>query len=203
MIRCGLVGLAVVAALATSSLALGQTKAPPTRIAVVDVQKVQRESRAMIAVREELQALRKKYGSALEVKEKEIQAEFDRLRKDKELSRGEYDRRIRALQAEVVKLRRQSQARSEALNQAFEKVFARFRQEVVLVVRAMAVEESFTLVLNRATLIHASPQYEVTDAVVARLNKRLPKLALDYKDPVGSAAREVEKRRAKAAKDKK
>ena len=103
------------------------------------------------------------------------------------MSRGEYERRVRALQAELVKLRRQSRARNDALGQAFQQAFAKFRQEVVLVVKAMAVEEGLTLILNQVAFIHAAPQFNITEKVVARLNKRLPKLALNFKDPVRSA----------------
>ncbi|MXY41961.1 MAG: OmpH family outer membrane protein [Rhodospirillaceae bacterium] len=197
---CGLLSLAAAIALGTVSASQAQTKAPAIRIGIVDVQQVQRDSRAMIGIRKALEALRTKYNKNFESTEKEMQAEYDRLRKDKEMSRGEYERRVRALQAELVKLRRQSRARNDALGQAFQQAFAKFRQEVVLVVKAMAVEDGLTLILNQVALIHATPQFNITEKVVARLNKRLPKLALNFKDPVGNARKEVKKRREKAKK---
>lgn len=199
---CGLLSLAAAIALGTVSASQAQTKAPAIRIGIVDVQQVQRDSHAMIGIRKALEALRAKYNKNFESTEKEMQAEYDRLRKDKEMSRGEYERRVRALQAELVKLRRQSRARNDALGQAFQQAFAKFRQEVVLVVKAMAVEDGLTLILNQVAFIHASPQFNITEKVVARLNKRLPKLALNFKDPVGSARKEVEKRREEAKKKK-
>ncbi|GEM_PF-1556413 len=203
MRKCALLGLAVVAALGTLSASHAQTSRPVTKIGIVNVQDVQRRSRAMIAVRQSIEALRKKYNKNFDASQKEMQSEYDRLRKDKEMSRGEYERRVRSLQADLVKLRRQSRARSDALGVASEKVFNKFRQEVVLVVKSLAVEDGLTLVLNQVTLIHAAPQYDITDKVVERLNKRLPKLELTYKDPVGSAEEEVKKRREKAQKKKK
>ena len=197
---CAALGVAAAVALGAFSGSQAQTKAPPVRVGIVDVQQVQRKSRAMVGVRKALQALRTRYNKNFEAAEKEMQAEYDRLRKDKEMSRGEYERRVRALQADLVRLRRQRRARNDALGQAFEKAFAKFRQEVVLVVKAMAVEEGLTLVLNQVTLIHAAPQYNITGKVVARLNKRLPKLALSYKDPVGGAEEDAKKRRTKAQK---
>ena len=203
MRKCALLGLAVVAALGTLSASHAQTSRPVTKIGIVNVQDVQRRSRAMIAVRQSIEALRKKYNKNFDASQKEMQSEYDRLRKDKEMSRGEYERRVRSLQADLVKLRRQSRARSDALGVASEKVFNKFRQEVVLVVKSLAVEDGLTLVLNQVTLIHAAPQYDITDKVVERLNKRLPKLELTYNDPVGSAEEEVKKRREKAQKKKK
>ncbi len=203
MIKTALTGLAAALALAVLAPANAQGKVPAAQIAIVDVQKVQSQSHAMASVRKALRALRNKYDKQLSTGEKEMQAEYDRLRKDKDLSRSEYERRVRTLQADIVKLRRQARARSDALNEAFQKSFVKFRQEVILVVKALAVEGGFTLIVNKATLIHASPQYDITDKVVARLNKRLPKLALDYRDPVGGAAGAVTKRRAKAQQKKK
>ena len=203
MIKTALTGLAAALALAVLAPANAQGKVPAAQIAIVDVQKVQSQSHAMASVRKALRALRNKYDKQLSTGEKEMQAEYDRLRKDKDLSRSEYERRVRTLQADIVKLRRQARARSDALYEAFQKSFVKFRQEVILVVKALAVEGGFTLIVNKATLIHASPQYDITDKVVARLNKRLPKLALDYRDPVGGAAGAVTKRRAKAQQKKK
>lgn len=203
MRNCGFLALAAVIAFGTFSVSEAQTKAPAIRIGIVDAQKVQRESRAMIGVRKGLQTLRTKYNKYFESTEKEMQAEYDRLRKDKEMSRGEYERRVRALQADLVKLRRQSRARKDALSQAFQRAFSKFRQEVVLVVKALAVEEGLTLILNQVTLLHATPQYDITGKVVARLNKRLPKLALDYKDPVGGGQQKGKKQRTKPQEKKK
>ena len=107
MIKTGLLSLAAAALFAVTPVAVAQTKAPPNKIAVVDVQKVQQQSRAMKAVRDSLQTLRKKYNKQFEVKEKEMQAEYNRLRKNKDITRIEYERRVRALQADLVKLRRQ------------------------------------------------------------------------------------------------
>lgn len=203
MRKIGLLGLAAACSFAaTTSVVSAQTKAPVTKIAVVDVQRVQRVSRAMKGVRDNLQKLRDKYNKEFEKREKEMQAEYNRLRKDKEMARDVYERRVRALQAELVKLRRQSRARSQALSQAFQKSFAKFRQEVILVVKSMAVEDGYTLVLNQVTLIHSAPQYDITDKVVVRLNKRLPKLPLNYKDPVRSARDVVSDKRKKARNSK-
>lgn len=204
MNKFALLGLAAsIAVAALPNAVSAQTKSPAPKIAVVDVQKLRQDSRAMKGVRDSLQKLRKKYNDDFIKREKEMQSEYNRLRKDKEMSRAEYERRVRALQAELVKLRRQSRARSQALSQAFQQSFARFRQEVILVVKSMAVEKGFTMVLNRVTLIHFAPQYDVTEEVAKRLNKRLPKLPLKYKDPVKSASKVVRERRAKANKDRK
>jgi len=204
MRKTGLLGLAAACFFAaTAGTVSAQTKAPVAKIAVVDVQRVQRVSRAMKGVRDGLQKLRKKYNKEFVGREKEMQAEYNRLRKDKEMPRSVYERRVRTLQAELVKLRRQSRARSQALSQAFQKSFAKFRQEVILVVKSMAVEDGYTLVMNQVTLIHSSPQYDITDKVIGRLNKRLPKLPLNYKDPVRSAKDVVSDKRKKARNTKK
>ncbi|MCY4238069.1 MAG: OmpH family outer membrane protein [Rhodospirillaceae bacterium] len=203
MIKTGLAAIAATLTMAMSSAAIAQSGNPTAKVAVVDVQRVQQSSRAMQAIRDALQALRRKYEKEFVSSDKEMQAEYTRLRKDKEMSRGEYERRVRVLQADMVKMRRQSRARSEALSQSFQQSFAKFRQEVVLVVKSLAVEAGYTLVLNQATLIHAAPQYDITDKVVARLNKRLPKLPLRYKDPVNNKKDEVRQGRGQAQEDKK
>ncbi len=203
MIKTGLAVIAATLTMAMSSAAIAQSGSPTAKVAVVDVQRVEQSSRAMQAIREALQALRGKYEKEFISSEKEMQAEYTRLRTDKEMSRGEYERRVRVLQADMVKMRRQSRARSEALSQSFQQSFAKFRQEVVLVVKSLAVEAGYTLVLNQATLIHAAPQYDITDKVVARLNKRLPKLPLKYKDPVNNKKDEVRQGRGQTREDKK
>ena len=70
MIKTGLISLAAAALFAVSPVAVAQTKAPPTKIAVVDVQKVQQESRAMKAIRDSLQTLRAKYNKEIILQER-------------------------------------------------------------------------------------------------------------------------------------
>ncbi|MCY4190531.1 MAG: OmpH family outer membrane protein, partial [Rhodospirillaceae bacterium] len=127
MIKTGLAAIAATLTMAMSSAAIAQSGNPTAKVAVVDVQRVQQSSRAMQAIRDALQALRRKYEKEFVSSDKEMQAEYTRLRKDKEMSRGEYERRVRVLQADMVKMRRQSRARSEALSQSFQQSFAKFR----------------------------------------------------------------------------
>lgn len=157
---------------------LAQSKKPALAVAVVDVSKLLQDSKAMKAVRTEAEKIQKKFKADYSDDVKALQAEEQKLRKEQPNITGrEFERRRQLLTRQYVALRRKAQLQSNLLQQAARKASGRFREEVVIVVKALAVEAGYTLVLNQATTIHVAPQFDITDTVLARLDKRLPKIA--------------------------
>lgn len=153
---------------------------PPLSVAVVDVNKVLRESKAMKGVREQAEKIEKDFKGDYLEEAKRLQAAEQELRKKQPVLTGrDYEQRRQELARQFVDLRRKREGQSQLLQQSFQKTLQRFREEIVIVVKALAVEEGYTLVLNSATSIHVTPQYDVTDTVLARLDKRLPKLKFE------------------------
>lgn len=157
-----------------------QGKKPPLSIAVVDVNKLLRESKAMKGVRDQAEKIEKDFKADYLDEAKRLQAEEQELRKKQPVLTGrEFEQQRQDLASKFVNLRRKREAQSRLLQESFQNSLQRFREEIVIVVKALAVEDGYTIVLNAATAIHVTPQYDVTDTVLARLDKRLPTLKFE------------------------
>lgn len=177
--------------------AAAQTKpvpAPPTatvtpsaaqpKIAVVEFQRLLKGSKAVIGLEKE--------GRTYQVNlRKEVDAEMKKLRKDaldlqrqrQRLTIRQFERREAALLRRRRNIQLSARARVGRLNQARTKALRLLQDEVVKIVKALSVERSYTLVLlDQGNVLHHVPQYDITDDVLARLNKAMPKVALDV-DP--------------------
>lgn len=203
MIKTRLRALAVLLAapglvfLPTSGLA--QSKKPNLSVAMVDVSKLLRESKAMKAVRGEAEKIQKRFKAEYAADVKQLQKEEQKLRKEQPNITGrEFEQRRQALTRQYVNLRRKSQLQGRLLNASYQKALGLFREEIVIVVKALSVEAGYTLVLNQATAIHVAPQFDITDTVLTRLDKRLPKI--DFKVEGITNKKPAPKRRSKKKK---
>jgi outer membrane protein len=202
MIKTRLLALAVLLAapgfvfLPASGLAQG--KKPALSIAVVNVAKLLQESKAMKHVREKAKKLEKKYKADYAGDMRQLQKEQQALRKDQPNITGrEFERRRQDLTRQYVNLRRKSQLQRRLLSAAYQKALGRFREELIIVVKALAVEKGYNMVLNQATTIHVAPQFEITDDVLDRLNKRLPKLKFSVEGLSSAKKKSTTKRKNK------
>ena len=184
MIKSKLFALAVLMAAPGLALfpgsAAAQNSKPALSVAIVDVQKLLRDSKAIKGVREEAEKIEKDFKADYLEEAKRLQAAEKELRQKQPVLTGrEFEQRRQDLARQFVNLRRKREAQGRILQQAFQKTLQRFREEIVIVVKALAVENGYTMVLNSATTIHVTPQYDVTDTVLTRLDKRLPSLKFE------------------------
>jgi Skp family chaperone for outer membrane proteins len=167
------------------------TPAPPTttvtppaaapKIAVVEFQRLLKGSQAVIELEKE--------GRAHQVNlRKEVDAEMKKLRQDAlnlqrqqgTLTVTQYQRREANLLRRRNNVELSARARVNSLNQARANALRTLQDEVVKIVKAISVEQGFTLVLlDQGNVLHHAPQYDITDDVLTRLNKSMPKLQLE------------------------
>ena len=122
---------------------------------------------------------------------KEVDAEMKKLRQDvlnlqrqrQQLTIRQYERREASLLRRRRNIELSARARVGRLNQARAKALRELQDEVVKIVKAISVEKGYTLVLlDQGNVLHHAPQYDITEVVLARLNKVMPKVELEI-DP--------------------
>jgi Skp family chaperone for outer membrane proteins len=152
---------------------------PPAVIAIVDYQRVLRDSLAAQSIRAAVEDLRVRF-------ETEIDRERQRLEAvDAELTaaRGEMDpatyrERRRAFEADVATVQRLVQERRRFLDTASSAAFQRVRDEIVRVMNDLGDVYAFTVVLPRSDVLVFTPELDLTAEVMAALNERLPAVEL-------------------------
>lgn len=145
--------------------------------AIIDVQRVLRESTAVKSLTQAIGAQRDKY-------QEEIRAKEDALRTtDKELARQRtilaaqvFAEKRRELEQKVASLQREVKERKRGLDQLFSKGMSQVQAELADVATEIAEERGLDLVLSKASVVLVKPKFELTNDVLERLNERLPEL---------------------------
>jgi Skp family chaperone for outer membrane proteins len=152
-----------------------ETALPPATAAVIDYQRVMREAKAAQSIRNQVEARRVRY-------QEEIAAEEARLLEaDRELARQRsileteaFNERRKAFEEEVAQVQRFVQERRQQLDDVSAMALGEVREAVIQVVGQLADERGFNLVLPSAGVLLFSPQIDITDQVLDRLDTQLP-----------------------------
>lgn len=169
----GGLGLAPLLALAAASASAQPL--PPAVVAVVDHQRIMRDSRAAKSIQQQLEVRRKLYLDQLAKEEQrlnEVGKDLARQRGVLEAQafaakRKEYEEAVQALQRTSNERRRQL---DEALGAANNQV----RHALKEIVDELAEGRGFNLVLPASAVLLFSPRIDITEEVLARLDRKLP-----------------------------
>ena len=144
------------------SAAAAEEELPAPVVAVIDYQRVMSEAAAARGIRDQLETRRQQF-------QEEIAAEEQRLHEaDKELAR---QRSLLTPEAFAERRRRQ-------LDRASAEAHDAIKAALVDVVRAMAEERGFNLVLPAAEVLFFGRRLDLTEEVMARLDEALPAVEL-------------------------
>lgn len=159
----------------------GRTGAPsaaataPTPVLVVDLDRALRESAAAVAQRAqeavERRALREKLDGmkrALEAEEAEMVVLRDTLPKEA------FDKRVTDFDQRVRAARRVAQEEAAALQARIAAAQTALRQAAQPLMEALMRERGAVLVIDRNTALAVAPEFDATDALIARLDAAQP-----------------------------
>jgi outer membrane protein len=173
--RNGALALAAAFVLASGVPVPAQEKLPAAVVAVIDYQRILREAKAARAIRDQVESRRQLY-------QEEIAGEEQRLHEaDKELARQRgilsaeaFAERRSAFETEVAAVQRMVQERRRQLDQVAASSLNEVRSAMIEVVGELSDARGFNLVLPTSGLLLFSPKIDLTDEVLARLDRKLP-----------------------------
>lgn len=164
--------------------AFAQTKpnaAPALVVAVVDGNLLTMQAKAMKSAQEEAEKLAKKFDADFGAEQKKLQTEAQTLEKDRaKITGDEYDRRQQRLAQRVTDIRRTAQIRQEQMARSVRQVQVLFRAEVVQIIQAIAVEEGYTMVIEKSAVLHAAAPFDITAKVLERLDKTQTQIKFEF-----------------------
>lgn len=148
---------------------------PATVAAVVDHQRIMRDSKAARSIQQQLEARRKLYLEQLAKEEQRLNEVGKDLARQRGVlaaevfaaKRKEYEEAVQALQ-------RASNERRRQLDEALAAANNQVRQALKEVVDELAETRGFNLVLPAGAVLLFSPKIDITEEVMARLDKKLP-----------------------------
>lgn len=164
-------------ALAVPQPARAELKAPT--IAVVDVQKILQESTAAQGVQKAIEAQRETYQKEISALEEKLRTAEAELRKQQTvLSADAFAGKRRDFEKQVSDVQRTVQTRKRALDTAMTDSMNQVQKTMVDLITEVAKEQGANVVLARHQVVLVETNLDVTDVVLDRLNKKLPKVAV-------------------------
>ncbi len=170
------VGLILLLWMADQAAPRAQELAPPV-LAIIDVQKVLRESTAVSALSREIEEQKVQYQEELREQERALRdADQELTRQRSILSPEAYAKKRGELEQRVATLQREARNRKRGLDKVFTQGMIKVQAELTRVAKEIAEERGLDLVLSKATVVLVKPKFELTQEAVRRLNDRLPDL---------------------------
>lgn len=153
-----------------------QELAPPV-LAVIDLQKVRRNSIAVQALSKRIAEQKTRHQDELREQERTLRdADQELARQRSILSPEAYAKKRGDLERRVASLQRDARARKRALDKLFAQGMAQVQAELTEVAKEIAKEWGLDLVLTKTTVVLVRPKFELTQEVLRRLNARMPDL---------------------------
>src|SRR5690606_41216362 len=151
-------------------------KVPPTVIAVIDGQRVNREAAALKNARQQLEQYRFNFQSEIAKEEEKLRAEEQELARQRSVVTPEvFEQRRQAFQAKVIDLQKRIQERSQSLEKMLNGVREQVTIQVIEILKGLAQERGFNMVLELAQgQIFIGDNIDISPEVLKRLDQRLP-----------------------------
>ena len=170
-----------------SSLAQEQTKSINTEqinfpAAVIDMKVVLSKSSAFTTLQKEIQNLEKNYKEEIQNEENLLKKEQEKLVAQKSvLSAEEFKEKEDAFKQKVNKI----QGKVEKIRRDLESTMAKgmqiIQQEAVKHMKEIAKKEGYLLVFDANTTVISADRINISNIVVDKLNKSLPKITVEKK----------------------
>jgi outer membrane protein len=169
--------LSIIGAIFLTTVPALAQKLPSAVIAVIDSQRVWRDSKAATSARQQLEQFRGQF-------QQEIQREEERLRNEEQelgrqraiLAPDAFEGRRREFERKVQDLQRRVQERQRALEQSFNVTRGEINKVVIAVINDLSKDRGFTVVLDRAQVSFSADGLDITADVLRVLDQRIPQV---------------------------
>ena len=156
-------------------------KIEPVSVAVVDVQQIMRQSDAAKDIREQVESRRKVYEKDFQQREADVREAEKALAQQQAILANEvFQARVREHQQNIAALQRDGQAMKRQLDQAYGRANGQVRQTMIEIVAEVAGEVGVGLVLFKNQIFLGDRKIDVTEEIMKRLNKKLPKVKVTF-----------------------
>ena len=153
---------------------------PLPKIGIVDVQLVLRDSKAAKSIRPEFDKMRKAFQKQVSEQEQQLrQAEQELSRQRAILAPEAFTQKRRAFSEEARKAQSSVQARRRLLDKSFNDTKNVILKNLIIVAREVADDRKLNMLLEKRFVFLSAKTIDVTEEVIARLDKRLPKLTVN------------------------
>lgn len=151
------------------------------KIAVVDVEKLLKDSKAADSIEKQLIERREKLKEKVLAQEKNLrETEQSIVDQKAKLSKEDFEKKKKEFEKQLIEARQQLQKDKRGLEKSAGMAIDELRRNIVEIIAEMADKEKYDLVITRQNVVLAVKSMEITEPVMTELNKRVDKI--DLKD---------------------
>ena len=155
---------------------------PPVVAAIIDYNKVMRESKAAKGIRDQIEARRKSYQDQIAKEEQKLDGVQKELAKQRGvLSTEAFGKKRDDFQKQVLGVQRMVQERRRQLDQVSAVAYNQVKNAMVQIATDLSTIRGFIVVLPSSTVLLYSPQIDLTDEVIRRVDAKLPSVKVPDK----------------------
>lgn len=171
--------LALVTALVLGIFLMPSFAQAQTKVAVVDIEKILAESAAAKSIQGQVETQRKAFLSEIEKEEKKLREEQQKIEKDRaNLTKEDLTKKAQEFETKRLEARNLLQKRKASLDKAYGEAMGKLGSEISVIVRDVAKEKGYDLVITKQNVIIGSNELDLTDTVMKLLNEKLPSVQL-------------------------
>ncbi|MFN3075294.1 MAG: OmpH family outer membrane protein [Alphaproteobacteria bacterium] len=172
-------GLSLFLGLAAPVTAVAEAP-PPLVLAVFDAQRAVMASSAGMGVRKQVDQYAATYQNEVAKVEKELHDADQELARQRTLVSSEaFAEKQNEFRQRVAETQRTVEQRRRNLDKVAGVALQQIQKKVLELSIEVASEQKVTLVLDATSALFFDPRYDITDRVIERLNKAIPKVAVE------------------------
>lgn len=153
-----------------------------TKIAVVDVQSLLKDSKAAQSIEEQFVKKKKAFQDELSKQEEALLAlEQDILSRKEGMSQADLEKEQKNFQDKFLAAKEKLKEQGLDLEKMVTNATLELRTEIIKVVAEMSEKENYTMVITKQNVILAEKELDITERVMTELNKRVKTIKLDDK----------------------
>ena len=150
------------------------------KIATLDVVQLLKDSKAAISMKDQLNAIAKKYTDEDKKRQKEIQKQEEELLRQKAtLTPEAFSDRKNAFEKVVIEFNKSSQNKRKALSVAEKKAVNQIEEKVEVIVKKIIETDKISAVFRKTAVILGDTSIDITDKVVEELDKELSSVTVN------------------------
>lgn len=166
-----------------STGAVSAEAAKPLKLAILDIDHVIQESDVTAYIQKTGEERRGLLQRDVEVYEKELRSQEVALKQLKNKGTPAFEKAQKVFEDKVTDVQKRLSGRTKVLEKAFNDARSEVIQQIMALVTELAESDGYTLVIPKNIVLYQENGYDVTERILARLNKDMP--TIDIKLPEG------------------
>ena len=177
LIRSVLFGSVLVVALMGTRQAEPAERLPTAVVAVVDMQRINKQSMAAQAIRKQVKDHRAAFQAKINKLDEALRREEQELKRQQAiLAPGIFAQKRQQFQGKVGEVQRQVQDRVRELDRVLAEATRQIQRALYPIFVELSTERGFDIVLNTTQHVFSRRSLNITDDVLTRLDERLPRV---------------------------